>query len=158
MPPEAESISEYGVLTMPFESSVVVTIRLDVCEAVTEMVRLLFATWGVGTVESTTCIVKLEVPWAVGVPVMIPAVERLRPNGSAPEGIVHEYGSVPPEAESVAKYSAPTAPLGNAVVTIVKVGVGVGLDTSSSDSTSSPTANGPPKRYPCVSVDAALDK
>ena len=29
---------------------------------------------------------------------------------------------------------------------------------SSSDSTSAPTATGPPKRYPCVSVDTASDR
>jgi hypothetical protein len=40
-------------------------------------------------VESVTCTVKLELPVVLGVPVMAPLDERLRPEGSEPAVIAH---------------------------------------------------------------------
>jgi hypothetical protein len=54
----------------------------------------------------------------VGVPLIIPLWLKLRPAGKVPDRIVHEYGSVPPEAVSVAEYAVPTMPLGNEAVVI----------------------------------------
>ena len=51
---------------------------------------------------SVTCTVKLEVPTAVGVPVIAPAPElNAKPAGRAPPVIDQLYGVVPPVAASV---------------------------------------------------------
>ena len=52
---------------------------------------------------SVTDTVKLELPLAVGVPVMTPALESDRPAGRLPEAIDHVYPGVPPLAFSVAE-------------------------------------------------------
>jgi hypothetical protein len=53
--------------------------------------------------ESVTLTVKVAVPAAVGLPEMMPPVERLKPAGSAePDATVQVYPvPEPPEAESV---------------------------------------------------------
>ena len=89
VPPEAESVAEYGVPTMPFDSPVVVTVNVDTCDADTEIESCLVAVWAVGVVESDTCTVKLELPGLVGAPVMAPPIERVRPEGNEPEAINH---------------------------------------------------------------------
>lgn len=77
--------------------------------------------------ESVTCTVKLKLPWLLGLPVIIPFEERLRPGGREPAEIVHEYGDVPPEAAMGALYEVPTVALGReAVVTCNGTGAGVG--------------------------------
>ena len=43
--------------------------------------------------------VKLEVPGVVGVPVMTPEEDSVRPAGSDPDATVQVYGAVPPLAE-----------------------------------------------------------
>jgi hypothetical protein len=51
--------------------------------------------------ESTTCAVKLNVPAAVGVPVIAPVdVLSESPGGSEPLTIEYVYGGTPPEATS----------------------------------------------------------
>jgi len=61
----------------------------------------LVVVWGVGGVESVTCTVKLDVPAAVGVPEITPAVLNASPAGSEPLSRFHSMGDVPPEAISV---------------------------------------------------------
>ena len=61
----------------------------------------LVVVWGVGGVVSVTCTVKLDVPAAVGVPEITPAVLNERPAGSAPLSRLHAMGDVPPVAVSV---------------------------------------------------------
>ena len=61
----------------------------------------LVAVWDVGDVESVTRIVKLDVPAAVGVPEITPAVLNVRPAGSEPLSRLHAKGGVPPVAVSV---------------------------------------------------------
>jgi hypothetical protein len=51
-------------------------------------------------VESVTFAAKVNEPDAVGVPEIVPAVERVRPAGREPEPIVQLYGLVPPDAVS----------------------------------------------------------
>ena len=52
--------------------------------------------------ESVTFRVKLDVPVAVGIPLITPVVgARFRPAGSAPAVIVQEKGDVPPERVGV---------------------------------------------------------
>ena len=50
---------------------------------------------------SATCTVKLLVPAAVGVPLMTPALLKLKPAGSVPELTDQVYGVVPPLAANV---------------------------------------------------------
>ena len=50
---------------------------------------------------SVTLAVKLEVPAVVGVPVIVPVLERDKPAGSVPALTDHVSGAVPPVAESV---------------------------------------------------------
>jgi hypothetical protein len=64
------------------------------------MLKLLLAA---PAAESVACTVKLNAPLALGVPVMLPFVFRLRPPGSAPAAMDHVYGGVPPLAVSVAE-------------------------------------------------------
>jgi hypothetical protein len=71
-----------------------------------------------GEEESVTCTVKLDWPALVGVPLIVPALLKLRPAGNAPDTTVHEYGVVPPVAANVAEYAVPTIPLGNETVVI----------------------------------------
>jgi hypothetical protein len=47
--------------------------------------------------------VKSAVPVVLGVPVIAPPEERLKPVGSSPELTVQEYGVVPPDALRVAE-------------------------------------------------------
>lgn len=50
--------------------------------------------------ESTTCAVKLNVPAAVGVPVMAPVFGfSVRPSGNTPAEIANVYGGNPPLAD-----------------------------------------------------------
>ena len=46
-----------------------------------------------------TLTVKVAVPVALGVPVMAPAVLRLKPLGRLPDEIIQVYGVVPPLAD-----------------------------------------------------------
>ena len=62
--------------------------------------------------ESVATTVKANVPPAVGVPLSVPDDERVNPAGSGPLPIAseNEYGDVPPEADIVRLYAAPTVP------------------------------------------------
>jgi hypothetical protein len=55
----------------------------------------------VGVVESVAFTVKVENPAVVGVPEIVPLVERVKPAGKDPELTLHEYGVVPPVAANV---------------------------------------------------------
>jgi hypothetical protein len=61
--------------------------------------------------------VKVDVPAAVGVPVIVPVVARLKPSGNVPLSWLHVMG-VPPVALSVWLYAVPATPSGNDVVVI----------------------------------------
>ena len=61
---------------------------------------------------------KDEVPEAVGVPLIWPALLRDNPAGSEPEIIDQLYGVVPPLATRNAEYDVLTCPLGTDVVVI----------------------------------------
>ena len=78
---------------------------------------------------SVTRTVKLDVPAAVGVPEMTPALERERPEGSVPETVDHEYGDVPPVAASVWLYAAPTLPSASVVV-VTRRSTGTVIDSA----------------------------
>ena len=79
--------------------------------------------------ESVTLAVKFDVPAVVGVPVIVPVLESVRPAGSDPALMDHVYGVVPPEAPRVCcGYTVPAVPPGSDVVVMVG-GVGAGLIT-----------------------------
>src|SRR5271154_6885538 len=72
-----------------------------------------------GVEESVTFMVKSEVAAVIGVPVMAPVEAfRLRPAGSVPIDMLHEYGLVPPAAARACEYGVPAVPLGNELVVI----------------------------------------
>ena len=51
--------------------------------------------------ESLTRMTNVNVPAAVGLPVVLPPVDRAKPPGNAPELIDHLYGLTPPDAAAV---------------------------------------------------------
>ena len=67
--------------------------------------------------EFSAFTVKLEVPAAVGVPVIVPLVFRVNPAGSVPLEMLHVMGVVPVAAR-VWLYAVPTVPFGSVVVVI----------------------------------------
>jgi len=68
---------------------------------------------------SFTCTVKLEVPAAVGVPLIVPLVASDRPAGSEPPAVDQVLPPVPPLAESGRLYALPTVPAGSDKVLIL---------------------------------------
>src|SRR5215831_18394121 len=72
--------------------------------------------WVALCAPAVTWTVKLVVPFVVGVPEMMPAVEeRASPIGSVRLAIDQVYGGVPPMAVRVALYAAPTVAAGRLV-------------------------------------------
>jgi hypothetical protein len=66
------------------------------------------AVCAVGAVESVTLTAKLNVPEVVAEPEIVPLdAPRVKPAGSAPEPMLHEYGVVPPAAAKVVVYRVP---------------------------------------------------
>jgi hypothetical protein len=61
------------------------------------MLNALVVFWTVAA-ESAAWTVKLNWPEAVGVPLIDPPVERLKPFGSCPAVTLQIYGEVPPDA------------------------------------------------------------
>ena len=57
------------------------------------------AIWGTVAL-SATATVKLKVPDAVGVPMIVPSVDSVSPPGKAPVGTVQLYGERPPDTVS----------------------------------------------------------
>ena len=72
---------------------------------------------------SVTFAVKLKAPAAVGVPVIVPVLDRDNPGERAPEINAHEYGVTPPLAVSVCKYTVPTFPEGSVVSVVIANGL-----------------------------------
>jgi hypothetical protein len=85
---------------------------------VTLRVNDFVAVCAVGVVESITLAVNENEPDAVGVPEIVPAAERVKPAGNAPELMLQLYGVVPPEAAKVVEYAVPTCPAGIVVLVI----------------------------------------
>src|SRR5262245_21631985 len=66
-----------------------------------------------------TRIVKLKMPAAVGVPLIKPPVDSVRPSGNAPEVRDHVKGVVPPVADNVCEYGIPILPVGRGDVGVI---------------------------------------
>ena len=70
---------------------------------------------------SFAVIVRLEVPVAVGVPLMTPVAGlRARPEGRVPAVMLKVYGVVPPVACTVVVYGVPMVPPGGFALTIAR--------------------------------------
>jgi hypothetical protein len=82
-----------------------------------------------GDPESVTLTIVVKVPAAVGVPEIVPVPDSVTPAGSAPEAMLQLYGVVPPLAVSVAEYTVPACPAGNALV-VICTGTAVALTVS----------------------------
>jgi len=79
-----------------------------------------FETDNCGEDESTTFRGNVDDPTVVGVPEIVPPPLKLKPAGNVPERTLHEYGVLPPEAESVDEYGCPFVPSGNVVVVMTR--------------------------------------
>src|SRR5512134_3616853 len=115
VPPVAARVWLYAVPTVP-PGRLVVELVGATCAAATAMERarveerpLLPVTWTV----------KLDVPTVVGVPLIVPPVDRLSPAGRLPAETDQLYGVVPPVAARVWLYAVPTVPPGRLDVEIV---------------------------------------
>lgn len=91
VPPAAARVAEYALLTVAPASELVLIESAGVLDgaAATAMLSAIVAFCAVDA-ESTACTVKLEVPDVVGVPLITPEAERLKPAGSCPFAILHE--------------------------------------------------------------------
>ena len=88
------------------------------------MLSVAVAVPAVGVAESVTLTVKLDVPVAVGVPEMVPALGllKLKPVGSDPALMLQVYGGVPPMACKVWLYTLSILPPASDVVVTLNGG------------------------------------
>ncbi len=101
--------------------------------------------------ESATRTVTHCVPAAVGVPVIVPPLDRVRPAGRVPSVMLQVYGPVPPDAASAAEYAWP----GRAVATTLVSIVG---STGPRPNTRVIRGDGPAKLPPCSMTTLPLPK
>jgi hypothetical protein len=102
VPPLALSVKLYATPTCPAPSVVVLIVNgavVVVGEVVMEKLAVFVCA---GDSLSVTATVKFEVPLAVGVPEITPALDKVRPAGRLPAFIDQVYPGVPPPAASVA--------------------------------------------------------
>jgi hypothetical protein len=71
-------------------------------------------------VPSETATANVKVPAALAMPLMVPPGSTVRPGGSDPEATDHENGGIPPLADSVCVYEAPTVDCGSDEVVICR--------------------------------------
>lgn len=71
--------------------------------------------------ESATRTVKLDVPRALGVPLITPAADKVRPAGRLPLATDQVYGATPPEALKVVEYGTNLVAVGRVVVATVRL-------------------------------------
>lgn len=65
------------------------------------LIESAFVACRAGLLVSVTLTVKFEVPPVVGVPLITPVPDRVRPAGSVPVAMDQAYGGVPPAAANV---------------------------------------------------------
>jgi hypothetical protein len=117
VPPLASNAVEYVLPTVPEGNELVV-----ICSGLPAATMLkpmdCVALCAISVLESVTWKVTLETPAPVGVPEIVPVVERVRPAGKEPELTLQLYGVTPPVADNVAEYAVPTCPEGTEVLLI----------------------------------------
>ena len=93
----------YAALTTPFGKFDEVVVTVSGALLLIAMLRFAVVLTAVGVSESVSVIVKLELPRAVGVPLMAPVEElSVRPAGNVPVVTAQVYGVTPPVAARVA--------------------------------------------------------
>lgn len=99
----AETLAVYAAFLVP--KARVVVLKVMAGAAVTAMLSCCVAVSAVALPESVTLKVTFAVPTpeAVGVPVIAPAEDRLKPAGSVPLLTAYVYGEIPPLAASDAE-------------------------------------------------------
>jgi hypothetical protein len=119
VPPLALSVVlyEFPVCAAPRLVDVIVNVVGAVLTVIDSCAEALWA----GDALSFTARVKVAVPFAVGVPEICPALDRLNPGGRFPDAIDHVYPGVPPLAPSVVLYELPFFPPARLVDVIVNV-------------------------------------
>ena len=80
-------MAEYDPPTWPSARDVVAMDSVELLDATTKL--YVWVAVSAGELESVTCTVNEDVPAAVGVPEIAPALERLKPAFSDPEVIDH---------------------------------------------------------------------
>jgi hypothetical protein len=111
---------EYAAPTVPGVSGEVVVIVNDPVAVITS-VNCVVAVWGVGEAESVAVTLKLVDPAAVGVPLMTPALDRVKPTGRPlPWLSVHVTAPVPPVAVNWRLYGVLTTPEGIGEVVVIE--------------------------------------
>lgn len=94
VPPLTPTVAEYAVPTVPFGRLPVVMVT----EVVPDATVIVNALVPVALFASFAWAVKVNVPLAVGVPLMVPLLASVSPAGNAPEATLNVYGPVPPLA------------------------------------------------------------
>jgi hypothetical protein len=111
LPPVAVSVWEYAVPKVPPGSDPVV---------IASGAGLIVTTYACESVEPSLSVIftlKLKLPAAVGVPLIVPcAASIFNPSGSEPALIVKTNGCFPPDVAMAWLYAVPTVPAGSEVV------------------------------------------
>jgi hypothetical protein len=120
VPPAAVSVWEYGVRFTPVGRGDAVVIAS--CIAIDNVLDAVCT----GVPLSATCTIKLRFPALVGVPLITPELDSVRPAGKAPDVIVQLYGAVPPAANKVSEYAVPAMPVERGDVVLMETGAAAG--------------------------------
>ena len=107
MPPVADRFPEYACPTVPVFSPVVVMLTGGAGAGLMVIRSSFVVDW---LAESPARAVKSKLPAVVGLPLIAPAEERVRPVGKAPAARLQVKGGVPPVADNVPEYACPTVP------------------------------------------------
>jgi hypothetical protein len=94
VPPDADSVAEYG---LPTDAGATACVDTRSCDGRTERVNVAVCVSVIGALESLTWTVKAPEVATAGVPVMVPS-EKTNPAGRLPETRDHVYGGRPPDA------------------------------------------------------------
>jgi hypothetical protein len=117
VPPVAAKLWEYAVPTVPFGRGDAVVIASGGGSTVSANDFVVIC-----DALSRTRTVKFAVPAVVGVPVITPAADNVRPAGGVPDVTDHKYGGAPPLAAKLWEYAAPTMPFGRGDDVVIEIG------------------------------------
>jgi len=106
-PPVTVMVAVYFVPTVPLPAEQGPQLRF-IGGPVTWMVQVAIS---VLPLASVTCVLNVYVPAVVGLPESTPVLLSVSPGGSVPEANAYLYGPVPPLADIIAEYDAPTVVL-----------------------------------------------
>ena len=111
--PDAVTVAEYGVPTLPAGSGLLLVIEGAAVTVILNWADALPAAFDAWSVN-------VNVPAEEGVPLIWPdVILSARPAGSAPIGTLHVMGAEP-EAVTVAEYGVPTLPAGSGLLLVIE--------------------------------------